>query len=90
LKFAKFTIAIAFTIAAAASLAATQDVTLQPSMEQRFTSNLATKLLTNWHYKTTRLDDGLSERILDGYLEMLDPNRSYFLAADVAGFDRYR
>lgn len=70
--------------------AATEDaVVLQPTLEQRFTTNLATKLLTNWHYKDTRLDDELSQRVLDGYIEMLDPNRSYFLAADIESFNRY-
>ena len=63
---------------------------LQPTMEERFTSNLAVKLLTNWHYKEPRLDDDLSSKILDSYLEMLDPNRSYLLAADVASFERFR
>ncbi len=78
------------TTTAWASLPAGDPVVLQPSMEQRFTSNLATKLLTNWHYKSTKLDDQLSEKILDGYVEMLDPNRSYFLASDINEFQRYR
>lgn len=78
------------TTTAWANLPAGDPVLLQPSMEQRFTSNLATKLLTNWHYKTTRLDDQLSEKILDGYIEMLDPNRSYFVANDISDFQRYR
>lgn len=73
-----------------ASVPADSEVMLQPSMEQRFTTNLATKLLTNWHYKDTRLDNELSEKILDGYIEMLDPNRSYFLASDIESFERYR
>jgi carboxyl-terminal processing protease len=59
-------------------------------MEQRFASNLATKFLTNWHYKDTRLNDSLSSTIFDGYLELLDPNHSYFLASDVASFERFR
>ena len=63
---------------------------LEPQMEQRYASNLATKFLTNWHYKDTRLDDDLSSQIFDGYLELLDPNRIYFLAADVEVFERYR
>jgi carboxyl-terminal processing protease len=73
-----------------ASLPAEQPVTLKPSMEQRFASNLATKFLTNWHYKDTRLNDMLSSDILDGYLELLDPNRSYFLASDIEQFERFR
>jgi carboxyl-terminal processing protease len=63
---------------------------LEPKMEQRYASNLATKFLTNWHYKDTRLDDELSSQIFDGYLELLDPNRIYFLAADIEIFERYR
>jgi carboxyl-terminal processing protease len=63
---------------------------LEPQMEQRYASNLATKFLTNWHYKDTRLDDELSSQIFDGYLELLDPNRIYFLAADIDAFERYR
>jgi carboxyl-terminal processing protease len=63
---------------------------LEPSMDQRYASNLATKFLTNWHYKDTRLDDELSSNIFDGYLELLDPNRVYFLEADIEIFERYR
>ncbi|NND45744.1 MAG: carboxy terminal-processing peptidase [Xanthomonadales bacterium] len=59
-------------------------------MEQRFASSLATRFLTNWHYKDTRLDNMLSSQIFDGYLELLDPNLTYFLAEDVAAFERFR
>ncbi len=75
---------------ASANVPEEESVLLQPTMEQRFTTSLATKLLTNWHYKDTRLDDELSQKILDGYVEMLDPNRSYFLASDITEFERYR
>ena len=63
---------------------------LEPSIDQRYATNLATKFLTNWHYKDTRLDDELSSEIFDGYLELLDPNRVYFLAPDIEAFERYR
>jgi carboxyl-terminal processing protease len=63
---------------------------LEPKMEQRYASNLATKFLTNWHYKDTSLDNELSSQIFDSYLELLDPNRIYFLEADVEVFERYR
>lgn len=66
------------------------DILLRPTMEQRFASNLATKFLTNYHYKDTRLDDELSGIIFDRYLELLDPNRSYFLATDIQTFSRYK
>ncbi len=63
---------------------------LEPNMEQRYASNIATRFLTNYHYKRTRLDDELSSEIFDSYLELLDPNRIYFLAGDVDMFERYR
>ena len=63
---------------------------LEPDLNQRFASNLATRFLTNYHYKRTRLDDTLSSQIFDNYLKLLDPNRIYFLQADVDSFERYR
>ncbi|MDZ4731903.1 MAG: carboxy terminal-processing peptidase [Xanthomonadales bacterium] len=62
---------------------------LKSSMDQRYATNLATRFLTNWHYKDTKLNDELSELIFDQYIEMLDPNRSYFQASDIAAFGRY-
>ena len=67
-----------------------EQVTFKPSLEQRLRSNLATKFLANWHYKDTRLDDELSEMIFDGYLDLLDPNYSFFLATDIETFAPYR
>ncbi|MGA9572789.1 MAG: carboxy terminal-processing peptidase [Lysobacterales bacterium] len=67
-----------------------EQVTFKPSLEQRLRSNLATKFLANWHYKDTRLDDELSEKIFDGYLDLLDPNYSFFLASDIEAFAPYR
>jgi carboxyl-terminal processing protease len=76
--------------AAWAAVPAQQPITLKPNMEQRFASNLATKFLTNWHYKDTRLDNSLSSNIFEGYVKLLDPNKSYFLASDVKSFERFR
>ena len=67
-----------------------EQVTFKPSLEQRLRSNLATKFLANWHYKDTRLDDELSEMIFDRYLDLLDPNFSFFLASDIETFSPYR
>ena len=63
---------------------------LKPSMDQRYATNLATRFLTNWHYKDTRLDDDFSSIILDEYIRLLDPNKNYLLASDVANFEHYR
>ena len=78
----------------AGSLAASVDVEkaleLEPNMDQRYASSIATRFLTNYHYKRTRLDDDLSSEIYDAYLNLLDPNRIYFLQADIDAFERYR
>ena len=65
-------------------------ILLRPTMQQRYATNLATRFLTNWHYKETRLNDQLSSMVFDQYIELLDPNRSYFLATDMRYFERYR
>lgn len=75
---------------ALAAVQSAESLELEPSMDQRYATNLATRFLTNWHYKDTRLDDELSAVIFDQYIEMLDPNRSYFLASDIAAFERYQ
>jgi carboxyl-terminal processing protease len=81
---------VMISTAAWAAVPAQQAITLKPNMEQRFASNLATKFLTNWHYKDTRLDNSLSSNIFEGYVKLLDPNKSYFLASDVKSFERFR
>src|SRR5689334_15918516 len=47
-------------------------------------------ILDNNHYRKIKLNDSLSSKILDSYLNNLDNNRSYFLAADVQAFEKYR
>jgi carboxyl-terminal processing protease len=73
-----------------AAVQPSESLELKPSMDQRYATNLATRFLTNWHYKDTRLDDELSAIIFDQYIESLDPNKSYFLASDIALFERYQ
>ncbi|MCH8227158.1 MAG: carboxy terminal-processing peptidase, partial [Proteobacteria bacterium] len=89
----RISILIALLLVSLPALAAVDtnsSLVLKPSIDQRIATNLATKFLTNWHYKDTRLDDELSSEIFDKYLELLDPNRVYFLGTDIAVFERYR
>ena len=53
-------------------------------------SSNVSKLIEELHYSLPRLDNSLSSAILDRYLDMLDGNRMYFTAADVASFNRLR
>lgn len=97
IKSARIYLALAVVLIASAAWAlqkpaddGSEEILLKPSFEQQYASNLATKFLTNYHYKDTRLDDNLSQVIFDRYLELLDPNRSYFLASDIQTFERYK
>ncbi len=42
------------------------------------------------HYRNKALDDELSSRYLDLYLDTLDPTKSYFYQSDIDKFERYR
>ncbi len=89
----RISIIIILLVAASAVFASVDSgnaLRIEPQMEHRYASNIATRFLTNYHYKRTRLDDELSSDIFDSYLELLDPNKIYFLAADIETFERYR
>ena len=86
----KFLLVLLFSTSVWAVTQPAEQVTFKPTLEQRLRSNLATKFLANWHYKDTRLDDELSERIFKGYLDLLDPNYSFFLASDIETFAPYQ
>ena len=42
------------------------------------------------HYRQAPVNDPVSSLVLDRYVESLDGQRSYFLASDIAEFERYR
>jgi len=85
---------ITFLLVTASAVFASVDsgssLKIEPEMEHRYASNIATRFLTNYHYKRTRLDDELSSDIFDSYLDLLDPNKIYFLSGDIETFERYR
>jgi carboxyl-terminal processing protease len=90
LRLLKYLFVVFISTSVWASTQPAEQVLFTPSLEQRLRSNLATKFLANWHYKDTRLDDELSEKIFDRYLDLLDPNFSFFLTEDIDAFAPYR
>ena len=50
----------------------------------------ATRFLTKYHYKRVPLDDQMSERILDRYIDGLDSEKLYFIKSDVDSFASYK
>ena len=48
------------------------------------------RLLEEYHYSQHPLDEEISKKFFDGYLEALDSQHLYFLQSDIADFARYR
>ena len=79
----------AFSPASAVSDNEFQDGALAPEDEHRDTARSIVRQLRN-HYRQMRLDEEVSGKVLDQYLEDLDPNRVHFTVEDVAEFDAFR
>jgi len=84
-----FTLLLVASVAAANRHLVSLD-DLQPSQAQQQSTGVIVKVIDKYHYKRAKLDDAFSKEILDRYLDSLDPNRSFFLASDIAEFARYR
>ncbi len=74
---------------AAAVQANAPDVALQPfpslspSQQQAAAAHLTARIIGEHHYKPVALDDALSEKIFDSYLKALDPEKMFFVQADI-------
>jgi carboxyl-terminal processing protease len=58
---------------------------LRPEPQQAQAAHLAAEVLTRFHYKGMALDDALSEKIFAQYLKALDPEKLFFVQADIDG-----
>jgi len=63
---------------------------LASNRAQRQTAVIVTKVLDKFHYRQVPLDDVMSAKILERYLQSLDPNRSFFTRKDIDGFAGYK
>ncbi|CDZ73503.1 carboxy terminal-processing peptidase [Neorhizobium galegae] len=59
---------------------------LSPLQEQAQAAHLSAQFLTRYAYKPVPLNDALSAKILDRFIESLDSDRSFFLQADIDKF----
>jgi carboxyl-terminal processing protease len=59
---------------------------LKPTQQQAEAAQLTAEFLQRFHYKPVKLDDVLSARIMDRFIDALDPDRLIFLQADVESF----
>ncbi len=63
---------------------------LKPIFEHQLSTHHIVKVISNHHYKDSKLDDDVSEQILERYLDTLDPNHFFFLASDINHFSKYQ
>jgi carboxyl-terminal processing protease len=75
-------------VAKAVATADSQD--LSPTERQRRVSKLVSNVIERSHYRQSPINDPVSALVLDRYIEQLDGGRSYFLASDIAEFERFR
>jgi carboxyl-terminal processing protease len=74
--------------------AATSDVNVQeelaPVARHEKIGQLVTEFIQKSHYRHASVDDELSSKVLDRYIEALDNNRMYLRASDIAAFEKHR
>lgn len=63
--------------------------TIKPSPKHKEESQLVVKLVEKLHYKASELNDEFSQKILDKYINTLDPNKMYFLGEDIVAFNKW-
>jgi carboxyl-terminal processing protease len=63
---------------------------IAPSVRERMIARQVGSLLEDAHYSRLKIDDVLSPRVMDKFLNGMDGQRSYFLASDIAEFEAYR
>ncbi len=64
--------------------------TLQPDRQHNRTAIAIAQVLTDYHYSRPVLNDALSQLVWQRYLDILDPNRYFFIQPDIRDFHRYR
>ncbi len=64
--------------------------TLSPKSHFGQEATLASQILDTYHFRKINLNDSLSAVILQGYIETLDNNKSYFLKSDIEEFSVYQ
>ena len=76
---------VVFTSLALAAMVPIEREAAQSSLYREILDRLATR-----HYQSLPVDDTMSARYLDSYIESLDPTKSYFLQADIDEFQKWR
>ena len=52
--------------------------------------DLITYVLERGHYQPKDIDDDFSVNVFEGFLDILDPTKRYFLESDIQEFEKYK
>jgi carboxyl-terminal processing protease len=80
---------LAFSLAAGTESSSTDD-SLRPESRHEDIAELVTTFVQKSHYSHITVNDELSSRVMDHFLDELDHNRMYMLASDIEFFEQYR
>jgi len=83
-------LALAGSVRAPASPSLLPPGAVAPTDAQRATARKIGRILEEAHYSHAPIDRRMSDVVFQRYLEFLDPQRGYLLAADVNEFSTYR
>ncbi len=72
------------------ALPALPPTALKPGPNDPRIAHVAARLLEEYHYSQHPLDEALSEKFFDGYIDSLDPRHENFLQSDIDEFAIYR
>jgi carboxyl-terminal processing protease len=80
---------LALSTASGTEQATTND-TLRPEPRHEDIGELVSTFVQKSHYNHVAVNDDLSSRVMDHFLDELDHNRMYLLASDIEFFEQYR
>ncbi len=80
----------AFGVAVAKPAAEVTSPVLAATADQTQAAIWATRFLSKYHYKPVPLDDAMSEKIFDSYLDSLDSEHLFFTQTDIDQFSGVR
>ncbi len=78
------------TAAATGAAIAPPAAPIAPTERQRMVARRVGSILEETHYSRRTIDRDMSSQVYDRYLEILDGQHNYFLASDIAEFEKYR
>src|SRR3569833_1052946 len=63
---------------------------LQPDEQQSVVVKTIAAMISKYNYKKVDLNDSISAVVYNRYIKMMDESHNYFLASDIADFDKYK